>query len=84
MSHLFFLLLQTYLELTSSASRNMFVTVIVRFTWDILYDISYKCTEVTTNVLQCVRVFVIFSLKQLPGEINILKQCAVQRVALSI
>lgn len=53
-------------------------------TWDILNDIGHKCTEMTANVLQCVRVFVIFSLKQLPGQINILKQGAVQRVALSI
>lgn len=45
-----------------------------RHTWDILDNISHQCTEVTTNVLQCVRVFVIFSLKQLPGQINILKQ----------
>lgn len=55
-----------------------------RSTWDVLYDVGHECTEVTANVPQCVRVLVIFSLQQLPGQINILKQCAVQRVALSI
>lgn len=58
--------------------------VSMRDTWDILNDIGHKCTEVTANILQCVRVLVIFSLEQLPGQINILKQCIVQRVALSI
>lgn len=59
-------------------------TGLKRYTWNILNDIGHQCTEVTANVLQCVRVLVIFSLKQLPGEINILEQRAVQRVALSI
>lgn len=53
-------------------------------TWDILYDIRHKGAEVTSDVLQCIRVLVIFSLQQLPGQINILQQCTVQRVALSI
>lgn len=53
-------------------------------TWNSLNNIGHKCTEVTADVFQSVRVFVIFSLEQLPGEIYILKQCAVQRVALPI
>lgn len=54
------------------------------YTWNILNDIGHQCTEVTSNVLQCVGVLVILSLQQLPGQINVLEQRAVQRVALSI
>lgn len=53
-------------------------------TWNGLNNIGHKCAEVAADVFQGVRVLVIFSLKQLPGEINILKQCAVERVALPI
>lgn len=53
-------------------------------TWNSLNNIGHKCAEVAADVFQGVRVLVIFSLKQLPGEINILKQRAVERVALPI
>lgn len=53
-------------------------------TWDILDNISHQCTEVTADVLQCVRVLVIFCLKQLPGEVNVLEQGTVQRVTFAI
>lgn len=68
----------------NTCNTDIIVGTYKRYTWNILNDIGHKCTEVTANVLQCVRVLVVFSLKQLPGEINILEQCAVQRVALSI
>lgn len=53
-------------------------------TWNCLNNIGHKCTEVTADVFQGIRVLVIFSLQQLPGQIHILKQCAVQRVAFPI
>lgn len=55
-----------------------------RHTWNVLNDIGHECTEVTADVLQCLRVLVVLSLQQLPGQINVLQQCAVQRVAVSI
>lgn len=53
-------------------------------TRNVLDDVGHQRAEMAADILQRVRILVVLSFQELPCEVHILQQCAVQGVCLSV